>query len=102
MVLPNVKRETLQYEILNNVEFGAKLYRQCRRLQRTCQHLRSRRGESCGRVREGSRTHQRSENFWSFSSAAARNLRLLLNLFISFAMSMSKCFVTTIVHKTLP
>ena len=25
-VIPNVKRETLQYEILNQVEFGAKLY----------------------------------------------------------------------------
>lgn len=26
MVVPNVKRETLQYQILNEVEFGAKLY----------------------------------------------------------------------------
>jgi hypothetical protein len=25
-VVPNVKRETLQYQILNNIEFGAKLY----------------------------------------------------------------------------
>ena len=50
-VIPNVKRETLQNEILNNIEYGGRVYTDEAAVYYDLGKLRSRSREPCQRVR---------------------------------------------------